>query len=141
MLPSDITLIRQQFAAVKGQEAAFGAAFYAQLFHDASHLRALFPQDLAEQSRKLMQVLGFAVASLDRVEALRPVVVELGCRHVAYGVDATMLAPVGQALLATLSDTFGPGFDTDARAAWLSAYSTLAAMMAEGLDMARGRVA
>ncbi|MDT1062352.1 globin domain-containing protein [Paracoccus sp. CPCC 101403] len=141
MLPSDIALIRRQFATVKGQEAAFGAAFYARLFQDAPRLRVLFPPDLADQSRKLMMTLGFAVASLDRVEALRPVVVELGCRHVAYGVDAGMLAPVGHALLATLADTFGPGFDTDARAAWLSAYSTLAAMMAEGLDAARNRVA
>ena len=38
--------------------------FYDRLFIIAPHVRSLFPQDLSEQKKKLMQMLATAVANL-----------------------------------------------------------------------------
>ncbi|QYZ70708.1 globin domain-containing protein [Neotabrizicola shimadae] len=136
MTPETIALIRRQFAATRGMEAAFAAAFYARLFEIDPGLRPLFPHDLSDQGAKLMKTLSFAVAALDRPEALQPAVFALGQRHAAYGVTAEMAAPVGAALLDTLAVALGEGFTPEARDAWTSAYTALVGMMAEGLASA-----
>jgi hemoglobin-like flavoprotein len=136
MTPDTIALIRRQFAATRGMEAAFAAAFYAGLFQIDPALRPLFPHDLSDQGAKLMKTLSFAVAALDRPEALQPAVFALGQRHAAYGVTADMAAPVGAALLDTLAVALGEAFTPEARAAWTAAYTALVGMMAEGLASA-----
>lgn len=136
MTPDDIALIRRQFAATRGLEQAFAAAFYARLFQIDPTLRPLFPHDLTDQGAKLMKTLSFAVAALDRPEALQPAVFALGQRHASYGVTAAMAAPVGAALLDTLAVALGDGFTPEARATWGAAYGALVAMMAEGLASA-----
>lgn len=136
MTPDTIALIRRQFAATRGMEAAFAAAFYARLFQIDPGLRPLFPHDLSDQGGKLMKTLSFAVAALDRPEALQPAVFALGQRHAAYGVTADMAAPVGAALLDTLAVALGDGFTPEARDAWTAAYAALVGMMAEGLASA-----
>lgn len=135
MTPADITLIRAQFAATRGQEAAFAAAFYDRLFQIEPDLRPLFPHDLSDQGQKLMKTLAYAVSALDRPQMLHPAVVMLGRRHAAYGVTAAMAAPVGAALLDSLAAALGPDFTVPARAAWTAAYAALAAMLAEGLAL------
>lgn len=139
MTPDDITLIRRQFAVLKGMENEFGAAFYARLFYLAPQLRAMFPKELREQSKKLMTVLGFAVAALDRPDELAGPVRALGRGHARHGVTPEQFAPVGQALLDTLATALGVKFTPDARSAWTAAYAGLAGLMAEGL--AEGREA
>ena len=136
MTPDTIALIRRQFAATRGMEAAFAAAFYARLFQIDPGLRSLFPHDLSDQGGKLMKTLSFAVAALDRPEALQPAVFALGQRHAAYGVTADMAAPVGAALLDTLAVALGDGFTPEARTAWTAAYAALVGMMADGLASA-----
>lgn len=136
MTPSDVLLIRSQFAATRGMEQAFAGAFYARLFQIDPTLRPLFPHDLSDQGVKLMKTLAYAVAALDRPEALQPAVFALGQRHAAYGVTADMAAPVGAALLDTLAVALGEGFTPEARAAWSGAYAALAGMLADGLAAA-----
>lgn len=136
MTPDTIALIRRQFAATRGMEAAFAAAFYARLFQIDPGLRSLFPHDLSDQGGKLMKTLSFAVAALDRPEVLQPAVFALGQRHAAYGVTADMAAPVGAALLDTLAVALGDGFTPEARDAWTAAYAALVGMMADGLASA-----
>lgn len=136
MTPETIALIRRQFALTRGLEAEFAAAFYARLFQIDPTLRRLFPHDLTDQGGKLLKTLSFAVAALDRPEALRPAVLALGQRHAGYGVTVAMAEPVGAALLDTLAAALGEGFTPEAREAWAAAYGALAAMMAEGLASA-----
>ncbi|WP_210530451.1 globin domain-containing protein [Rubellimicrobium arenae] len=137
MTPTDIALLRTQFAATKGKEDLFASLFYARLFRIAPELRPLFGQDIHVQSRKLMAALALAVNGLDRPESLRPALHTLGARHAGYGVTAAMFAPVGRAMLDTLADMLGPALDEQARQAWQSALGTVAAMMTAGLAAAR----
>jgi hypothetical protein len=76
----------------------------------------LFPSDLAEQKKKLMQMLATAVTNLHQVEKIIPAVEDLGRRHVAYGVTDKHYEPVGAALLWTLEQGLGPDFTPPVKA-------------------------
>ncbi|SEM65226.1 Hemoglobin-like flavoprotein [Gemmobacter aquatilis] len=131
--PDQISLVRSHVALLKGQEHAFAAAFYDRLFAIAPQVRPMFPADLADQGRKLMTVLAFAAATLDRPEALAPAARSLGARHVAYGVTADHFAPVAEALLISLAGWLRAGFTDAALEAWQAAITALAGLMAEGM--------
>ncbi len=141
MTPDDIRLVRHHFATLSGQEEAFSAAFYDHLFALAPDLRAYFPRDMADQGRKLMAVLHFAMAHLDRAETLAPAVIALGARHAEYGVRPDQFAPVGAALLQVLDQWLGAAFDARARQVWISLYGALADLMRQGLLSAAPRAA
>ena len=136
MTPDDIRLVRSHLAALSGHEASFSADFYERLFTIAPEVRPFFPQDMGEQSRKLMTVLHFAVGHLDRPETLGPAVTALGVRHAAYGVRPEQFAPVGAALLSTLEVWLREAFDNHARQVWTAVYGALAGLMQGGMQMA-----
>src|SRR5262245_61453752 len=107
------------------------ALFYGRLFELDPSLRALFRGDMAEQRKKLMQMITVAVKSLDRLGEVVPAVQALGRRHVQYGVTDQMYDTVGEALLWTLEQGLGGRFTPDVRDAWTLVYVTLASVMKE----------
>ena len=74
-------------------------------------------------------MIGVAVASLDRIDEIVPVVRMLGRRHVGYGVEPRHYDTVGAALLWTLKHGLGTAFTPEVREAWTAAYGTLASTM------------
>ena len=72
------------------------ALFYRRLFQLDPMLKLMFLGDMAEQRKKLMQMLTAAVKGLDHLEQLAPVLQDLGRRHVHYGVADSHYAIVGQ---------------------------------------------
>ena len=86
MTPEQKQLVRDSFAKLGPIADDAAALFYQRLFTLDPKLRALFTHDLKEQGRKLMSMIATAVAQLDKVEVLVPVLRELGKRHVGYGV-------------------------------------------------------
>jgi hemoglobin-like flavoprotein len=89
----------------------------------------MFKGDIAEQGKKLMQALALAVKSLDRPEALMPVLQDLGRRHVKYGVTDAHYDTVGAALIWTLEKGLGERFTADVREAWVAVYQAVATTM------------
>lgn len=109
--------------------------FYGRLFRIAPATRALFPETMGEQHRKLIVTLGFIVEHLEDHAALLPAAEALAHRHVEYGVTADQYAPVGEALIWALRQLLGPRFaETDAHA-WATAYGVLSGAM---IDSAYG---
>jgi hemoglobin-like flavoprotein len=53
---------------------------------------------MTEQRRKLMAMLGTAVANLDKLETSVPAAQDLGRRHVTYGVPLQSYDAVGAAI-------------------------------------------
>ena len=84
MTPEDIAAVRGSFAMVAPNARAAGALFYDNLFALDPSMRRLFHGDIEEQAAKLMQVLAFAVANLEKPDALLPAVRALGQRHAGY---------------------------------------------------------
>jgi len=129
MTNEQIKLVQDSFRQVRPIAETAAQLFYARLFELDPDLELLFKGNLNEQGRKLMQMLGLAVNSLDRMEQLLPVVRSLGTRHVTYGVRDKDYDTVGQALLWTLRKGLGEAFTPDVEAAWSNVYATLAAEM------------
>lgn len=127
----EIATIRASWA--KAAQAAPMAArlFYGRLFRIAPETRALFAADMRAQGAKLIATLGFVVDHLDRPDVLTPAARELALRHVGYNVTADHYAPVGEALIWSLTELLGPAFGEAEKAAWLAAYGGLSGLMIE----------
>ena len=68
---------------------------------------------------------------LDRLDALLPVVRDLGMRHVAYGVRDEHYGTVGMALLWTLEQALRDDFTPEVKSAWIKTYGVLSQTMRE----------
>jgi len=134
MTPKEVALVQASFIKVAPIAGAAADLFYDRLFETAPDVRRMFPNDLAEQKKKLMTMLGTAVAGLSKLEALLPVVRALGARHAGYGVAAEHFAPVGAALIWTLEQGLGDGFTPDVKAAWVEVYGVLSRTMIDGME-------
>jgi hemoglobin-like flavoprotein len=130
MTPQQIELVQSSFKKVVPIAGTAADLFYDRLFETAPEVRSLFPQDMAEQKKKLMAMLGTAVSNLHKLDTILPAVQELGRRHKGYGVTADQYAPVGAALLWTLEKGLGPDFTPEVKEAWTLTYTTLAGVMA-----------
>ncbi len=134
MTPSQQLLVRNSFAQVEPIADTAAMMFYDELFERDPRLRHLFKNDMAEQRKKLMQMLAVAVQHLDDWEKISSAVRALGQRHRGYGVSPADYATVGGALIATLERGLGPEFTPDVREAWLACITAIATEM---LDEAR----
>jgi hemoglobin-like flavoprotein len=129
MTPAQIAAVKSSFALVAPHAEQAGTTFYGKLFALDPSLRVLFTADISEQSRKLMQVLNFAVENLDQPDTLMPAVRDLGQRHVGYGVKDPHYDTVATALLATLAEALGGRFTPEVKQAWVEVYTALATEM------------
>jgi hemoglobin-like flavoprotein len=129
MTPATQALVRDSFAKVVPIAEPAAAMFYARLFDLDPSLKPLFKGDMPEQGRKLMAMIGTAVANLDKLETIVPAVQALGRRHAGYGVPAESYDTVGAALLWTLGQGLGDAFTPAVEAAWTEAYTVLATVM------------
>lgn len=129
MTSEQVRLVQDSFAQVRPIAGTAADLFYGRLFEIAPEVRPLFPDDMAEQKKKLMAMLGLAVAHLGHPETVAPAIRDLGRKHVAYGTQAAHYAPVGAALLWTLEQGLGPDFTPEVRAAWTETYTLVAGLM------------
>jgi hemoglobin-like flavoprotein len=131
-----IDLVQGTFAQVVPIADAASTIFYDELFERDPSLRPLFKDDLTEQRRKLMMMLGMAVNGLNDLEATVPIVRDLGARHAGYGVLPEHYDTVGAALIATLEKGLGAAFTPEVRGAWIACYTLVAGQMKEAMAAA-----
>jgi nitric oxide dioxygenase len=137
MTPEQIALVKSSFAKVVPIAPQAADLFYGRLFETAPQVRAMFPQDMSEQKKKLVAMLSLAVNGLDHVDKLVPALHELGRRHIAYGTTADQYPIVGGALLWTLRTGLGDEFTPEVEAAWTAAYALLSQTMIDGAEKAK----
>lgn len=130
MNPNTIPLVTQSWAQVAPIAREAAALFYGNLFSADPTLKPLFrSQDMDVQGAKLMQMIGAAVAKLNDLPTLVPILKSLGRRHADYGVQDAHYATVGGALLKTLGQGLGEAFTPDVEAAWTEVYGVMATVM------------
>lgn len=132
MTTAEIILIRDSFRKVAPIADQAASLFYARLFELDPSLRALFRGDMADQGKKLMQMIGLAVGGLERLDELVPMVRQLGLRHAGYRVRDAHYETVGEALLWTLERGLGADFTPATKHAWAKVYGLLAETMKAG---------
>jgi hemoglobin-like flavoprotein len=127
--PQQVKLVQDSFAKVAPIADIAADLFYDRLFSIAPQARSLFSRDLAQQKRKLIQMLTTAVTNLNQVEKIIPAVEDLGRRHVGYGVTSNYYGPVGIALLWALEEGLGSAFTPEVKDAWIATYNIIADAM------------
>jgi len=129
MNPAQIKLVQESFAKVAPISEQAAVIFYDRLFELAPQVRAMFPNDMTEQRKKLMATLAVVVNGLTNLEAVLPAASALAKRHVAYGARPAHYPVVGGALLWTLEKGLGEAWTPDVAAAWTAAYGVLSSYM------------
>ncbi len=130
------TLVQDSFKTIATIADDAAILLYQKLFELDPALRPMFPGDMTEQRKKLMQMITAAVKGLDRLEQLVPVVQDLGRRHAGYGVAESHYDTVGAALLWTLEAGLGKTFTAEMKEAWTAVYVLLATTMKDAARQA-----
>jgi len=131
MTPQQVNLVQQSFAKVAPISEQAAVLFYGRLFEVAPSVRAMFPDDMTEQRKKLMATLAVVVGGLGNLDSILPAASALATRHVSYGARPEHYPVVGGALLWTLEKGLGDAWTPDVSEAWIAAYGTLSGYMIE----------
>ena len=99
MTPEQITLVQRSFAKVAPISEQAAVLFYNRLFEVAPSVRAMFPEDMTEQRKKLMGMLAAVVGGLSNLDSILPAASALAKRHVGYGAKAEHYSVVGATLV------------------------------------------
>ena len=128
MTADQIKLVKKSWRIMMGIDPVLmGETFYGKLFNDHPELRHYFPRDMEEQYLKLTDMLSSIILRLDRHD--NSALVEMGKRHVGYGVRPAHYNMVGKAMLWMLSKALGSEWDQATEEAWIQCYTELAANM------------
>lgn len=124
-----IQLVKESwgFVIVKSDEA--GQLFYSRLFTVAPHLQPLFKTDVKEQARKLMSMVTYIVAKLDKLETIIAEVKSLAMRHNKYGAKREHYQIVNECLLWMLKTGLGDRWNAPTEYAWRSLLQTISSSM------------
>lgn len=134
MTVDEIKLVQDSFKKVVPIADTAADIFYTRLFETNPEVRPMFSDDMAKQKKALMGTLAVAVNSLTDLDAIVPVVQELGVKHVGYGVKDEHYAVVGATLLHTLETGLGADWTEDLNAAWTKTYGVLSSVMMDAAN-------
>lgn len=124
-------LVQESWAKVVPISERAAELFYGKLFELDPTLKFLFKSPIPVQGKLLMKALDGAVTGLDDLDALVPILQELGKRHAPYGVVEKDYDTVGEAFLWTLGQGLGDGFTDEIKEAWIGVYGVVATVMKE----------
>lgn len=125
----DTATLKATWAIVAAHGAEPARDFYSLIFRDHPAVRPMFPAGMAGQNDKLLSALGAVISNVDHLDAVVPVLQQLGRDHRKFGVVEDLYRPVGEALLATLAMHLGDQWTPDVEDVWKQAYGTVAAVM------------
>ena len=129
MTKQQASLIKTSFEFVKDNPSKVGKSFYKILFEKCPETRRLFGDDIANQEKKLMDMISIAVANIDELATVASSIRELGQRHVAYGVNPEDYQIVGEVLLQTLKNELGVNINSETEQAWAELYNIISKTM------------
>jgi hemoglobin-like flavoprotein len=124
--------VSESFDVVRDQGGPVSLLFYGRLFELDPSARRLFHNDLVLQGRKLVDTLAIVTESLDRFDAIRPRLANLGRQHAGYGVRPEQYDTIITALLWAIGQALGADFDPLTRDAWKVALEAVCTAMKDG---------
>lgn len=132
MIAHEITAVRSSFRSLAPIADQAAALFYARLFELDPSLRQLFHGDMQTQGRKLFQLIGAALASLDDNVGLAAGLRQVGAVNTTDGMRDEHFATLGAALVWTLEKSLGSQLTPEAKSAWKVASYELATAAKSG---------
>jgi len=134
MTTDQIRLVRDSAASLAEYAEPVALLFYGKLFELDPGSRRLFHNDLAVQSRKLMDMLASVIESLEDFQPMWARLAKLGQQHAEYGVRPEQYDTLTAALLWTIAQLLGASFDAPTREAWRLAINAICAAMKSGIS-------
>jgi len=130
MTQKQIELVKSSWSLVATLDpVVVGDLFYNRLFEIAPQVKHMFRSPMPEQSKKLIAMIGYVIAKLDKLEDIIGEVGKLAQRHNAYGVKPEHYAVVGGALIWTLEKGLGENWNEEVKDAWIKCYTILSNAM------------
>lgn len=136
-----IDIVKASYQTLAFRADDLGEQFFARLFRRDPALRTLFPRDAWQRDHDLASGLGVLLRNLHRVDAISPMLEDAGARCQVAGVQPHQFGVARDALLETLRDMTGPGWNEDLEAGWTEVLNTAVSMMIRGGGRARLRAA
>ena len=128
MTADQIRLVRDSAASLGEDAEPFALLFYGKLFELDPGSRRLFHNDLA------LHMLDSIVESLDDFQPTRVKLAELGRQHAEFGVRPEQYDTLTTALLWSIGQALGSGFDAPTREAWRAAINAICGAMKAGVS-------
>lgn len=132
-------LVQQTVAHLAGRELELTEGFYNHLFAMLPEVRAMFPDDMADQRVRLLKALLATVDSLHDPAGMEASLQQLGEVHYYRGLQDDQYQYVAHALVRTIRDILPGDWSTWLSSAWISVYSWMIAHMVVGAKRARAR--
>lgn len=131
MTTKNIDLVKNSWALVAAMDMeTVGGLFYNRLFEIAPGVKPMFKNNsIPEQSKKLLTMLSYVIAKLDKLEDIIGEVKKLAQRHQGYNVQAAHYTAVGDALIWTLDKGLGERWNDELSTAWVEVYTVLSNAM------------
>jgi hemoglobin-like flavoprotein len=111
-------LIRESFASIEPAADLVARLFYLKSVDLDPSIAAIFKMPTRAQRRKFMAAMKLAVISLDRLQALAPIIKLLSARQRLEGVRPRHYAAFRKAWVWTLEQSLEFRFTDEAREAW-----------------------
>jgi len=141
-LPQEsVERLERSFEQLKPNGERLVDVIYTRLFEKAPQVRAMFPDDLTEQRKKLLGAVALAVGSLRSLDKLVPVLEEMGARHVQYGALDAHYPVVVDAMLDAVEEVAGPIWTPELGADWKTALELISNTMIAGAHRSRVKAA
>ena len=132
MTTYEATQLTFSFERIGAGASQTAATFHDRLLELDPTMGELFHGPLAEQVRRLLQMLGLAVSGAQPLAKLGPEARQLGFRHANDHLKEKHLETVGEALLWTLANRLGADFMQEICNAWGNTYWMLAETVKAG---------
>lgn len=129
---TDIDLIRDSAEAIFRADVAATNTFYTNLFNVAASVRPLFPEDMFDQSKKLLDSIVFVIENLEEPDKTASLLRAMGARHVGYGAEPEHYPIVSAVLIDTIESVMTTGWSEAHRDAWVRALDWVTEAMLDG---------
>ena len=127
-----IKRLQESFRGLLESQPSLADRFYAQLFAAHPLLRAMFPQDMENQKKKLLDMLNLIVQNLHTPQTVRSTLKSLGAAHVTYGVQPEHYPIVSTTLINAMTELSGPAWTAELNSDWSSAIKLVTQIMLDG---------
>ena len=124
-----IKRLQESFRPLLHSQPSLGERFYAKLFAAHPQLRSMFPRDMENQKRKLLDMLNLIVENLHTPQTVRATLKKLGASHVTYGVQPQHYPIVSTTLISAMAELSGAAWTAELNADWCSAFSLVTQIM------------
>ncbi|MEF3302448.1 NO-inducible flavohemoprotein [Paenibacillus sp. GYB003] len=129
LAPATIEIIKSTVPVLEKHGTAITKRFYELLFDNHPELLNVFNHANQKQGRQQAALAGAVYAAaqhIDNLEAILPVVRQIGHKHRSLGIKAEQYPIVGRNLLAAIQDVLGDAATEDVIRAWGEAYGVIA---------------